>query len=487
VAHAINDRQGRHLSPMTRIRTLIAACLALGAVAVAAPASASAAPVVGFNDTFAVNELSRSIPLSQQFGVTSNRLFIRWDWIQAGGIDKYDWTSADAQYAAFRAAGQRPFWVVNGTPGWALPPECAGALPTQCPPMRESLGGYRDFIRQLVSRYPESAGIEIGNEPNLNHSWLTPDPSRYAELLRSGYEAVKSVTPNIPVLIGGLTPGAVSGNGIGATDFLDALYNLGAKDYSDGIGYHVYVAGHVREVAPDIKQAMSQAIAVRDRHGDDGKFWITETGFPSTGKSQYSDATFDEATQGQRLAIAYRVFKSMPEVGGIYIFRLLDSPDGNGLEQSMGLFRTDGSPKPAVQALRDALNDPVAWPNYTIGVTGPKKAVSGSRFVIRAAGYNGPGPVKYEWLLKRPAGHWSLPFATTTKPATGVKYGKSAKYTIGVRVVTEFDTYTVANGVTVQVTPKPKAAAKKKSAKKKKAAAKKKSKKKKKKSKKGKK
>jgi hypothetical protein len=466
VAHAVIHPARKSFLVMTRIRNLIVACLALAAVA-AAPAAASAAPAVGFNDTFAVPELSRSIPLSQEFGVTSNRLFIRWDWVQAGGMGKYDWTASDAQYAALRAAGQRPFWAVNGTPHWALPPECADALPTQCPPMRASLGGYSEFIRQLVSRYPESAGIEIGNEPNLNHSWLTPDPARYAELLQTGYAAVKSVTPNVPVLIGGLCPGAVSGNGIEATAFLDAIYKLGAKDYSDGIGYHVYVAGHVGEVARDLKQAMSQAIAVRNANGDDGKFWITETGFPSTGKSEYSDATFDEVTQGQRLAIAYRVFKAMPEVGGIYIFRLLDNPLGNALEQSMGLFRADGSPKPAVQALKDAINDPVAWPNYTIGVAGPKKVVSGARFVVRASGYTGSGPVKYEWLLKRPAGHWSLPFATTTKPATGVKYGKPANYTIGVRVVTELDTYTVTNGVTVKVEAKPKADAKKKPAKKK--------------------
>ena len=450
---------------MTRIRTLIAACLALAAVAVATPAAASAAPVVGFNDHFGIGGMAQSVGLSQQFGATSNRIFVRWDWMEKTP-GNYDFSLTDLQYNALRAGGQRPFWVFNGTPSWALPAECAGALPTQCPAADDAT--YRNFVHRFAARYPESAGYEIGNEPNLNLSWLTPDPARYARMLRAGYEGVKSATPNVPVMIGGITPGAVSGNGIEATAFLDALYANGAKDFSDGIGYHVYVAGHVSEVAPDIKKAMAAAIAVRDRYGDDGKFWITETGFPSTGKSEYSDATFDEVTQGQRLAISYRVFKSMPQVGGIYYFRLLDNAEGNPLEQSMGVFRSDGSPKPAAQALKDAINDPVAWPDYTIGATGPKKAVSGARFIVRATGYTGSGPVKYEWLLKRPAGHWSLPFATTTKPATGVKYGKPANYTIGVRVVTQFDTYTVADGVTVKVQPKAKAVKKKSVAKKKK-------------------
>jgi hypothetical protein len=458
---------------MTRIRTLIAACVALAAVAVAAPAAASAAPVVGFNDHFGIGNMERSVALSQQFGVTSNRIFVRWDWMETTH-GKYDFSLTDRQYAALRAAGQRPFWVIVGTPAWALPADCQGALPTQCPPADDA--AFRQFVSRFAARYPESAGYEIGNEPNLNHSWLTPNPVRYAELLRSGYQAVKAATPHVPVMIGGITPGAVSGNGIEATAFLDALYKLGAKDFSDGIGYHVYVGGHVHEVAPDIKKAMAQAIAVRDKWGDDAGFWITETGFPATGKSQYSDATFDEASQGARLAVAYRVFKSMPQVHGMYFFRLVDNPEGNYLEQSMGVFRADGSAKPGVQALKDAINDPVAWPNYSLSVTGPKTAVSGKRFVVRAAGYTGSGPVKYEWLLKRPAGHWSLPFATTTKPATGVKYGKPAKYTIGVRMVTDLDTFEVQEGVTVQVKPKPKAEPKKKPAKKKKSKKKKKAK-----------
>jgi hypothetical protein len=448
---------------MIRIRTLLAACLALATVAVA-PAAASAAPTVGFNDHFGIGNMERSVAQAQQFGVTSNRIFVRWDWMETGRGSK-DFSLTDPQYKALRAAGQRPFWVINGAPAWALPADCQSV--TQCPPSDEA--AYRNFLNAFAARYPESAGYEIGNEPNLNHSWLTPDPIKYAEMLRTAYGAIKFATPNVPVMIGGITPGAVSGNGIDATAFLDALYKLGVKDFSDGIGYHVYPGGPVNEVAPDIKKAMAQAIAVRDRYGDDAGFYITETGFPSLGKSEYSDAIFDEASQAERLAISYRVYKSIPAVKAIYYFRLTDNTDGSYLEQATGLFRADGSPKPAVQALKDAIADPVAWPDYSISVAAPKKAVSGARFKVTAAGYTGHGAVKYEWLLKRPAGHWSLPFATTSRPAVGVKYGKPAKYTIGVRVVTDRDSFTVAEGATVKVTPKPAKADKKKAAKKKKA------------------
>ena len=73
---------------------------------------------------------------------------------------------------------------------------------------------------------------------------------------------------------------------------------------------------------------MDQAIKVRNAFGDDARFWITETGFPSVGKSEYSTALFDEFTQGQRYAISYRVFKSFDEVAAIYYFRVKDHTGG---------------------------------------------------------------------------------------------------------------------------------------------------------------
>ena len=451
---------------MTRIRTSIAACLALAAVAVAAPASASAAPLLGFNDHFGIGNMEQSVALTQQhFGATSNRIFVRWDWMEKTP-GAYDFSLTDRQYNALAAGNQRPVWVIVGVPAWAQPGDCQN--PTACPQTPAFDGAYQEFIRRFASRYASSVAIEIGNEPNLNGSWQNPNPERYAAILRLANDAIKSSAPGIQVLIGGITPGAVSGNGIEATEFLRRIYAQGAKDYSDGIGYHVYVAGHVSEVAPDIKQAMRQAIKVRNDNGDDAKFWITETGFPSTGKSEYSDALFDEFTQGQRYAISYRVFKSLDEVAAIYYFRVSDHHEGNALEQSMGVFRADGTPKPAVEALKKAVAEDDEWPSYTMKVTGPKTAIGGSSFAVTAVGYKGRGKVKYEWLLKRPAGHWSLPVATTTKPTVKLKYGKAGKYTVGVRLVTSQDAFTSAKGHTVTVKPKPKASAKKKPKKKRK-------------------
>ena len=440
---------------MIRIRTLVAACMTLAAIAVAAPASASAAPLLGFNDHFGIGNMEQSVALTQQhFGVSSNRIFVRWDWMEVTP-GAYDFSLTDRQYNALKAGGQRPVWVVTGVPDWAQPGDCR--LPTACPQLPEFDGAYQEFMRRFAARYADSVAIEIGNEPNLNGSWAHPNPERYAAILRAGHDAIKGSAAGIQVLIGGITPGAVSGNGIEATEFLRRIYEAGAKDYSDGIGYHVYVAGHVSEVAPDIKQAMGQAIKVRNEYGDTGKFWITETGFPSVGKSEYSSALFDEFTQGQRYAISYRVFKSMDEVAAVYYFRVVDHHEGNHLEQSMGVFRQDGTPKPAVEALKKAMATEAEWPSYTMKVKGPKTAIGGSSFAVTAAGYKGRGKVKYEWLLKRPQGHWSLPVATTTKPTVKLKYGKAGKYTVGVRLVTANDAFTSAKGHTVTVKPKPKA------------------------------
>ncbi len=104
-----------------KIRPLIAACMTLAAIAVAAPASASADPLLGFNDNFGIGDMERSVALTQQhFGVKTNRLFVRWDWMEKKP-GQYDFVMSDRSYATLKAAGQRPTYVIVGTPEGTVP------------------------------------------------------------------------------------------------------------------------------------------------------------------------------------------------------------------------------------------------------------------------------------------------------------------------------------------------------------------------------
>src|SRR3989442_1022252 len=91
----------------------------------------------------------------------------------------------------------------------------------------------------VAARYPQLAGIEIWNEPNMTWAWApSPDPARYTQLLRLAYDAVKAVNPSMPVIGGSLaanlSPAATSAS-TPIRPFLQSMYDNGARGHLDGI------------------------------------------------------------------------------------------------------------------------------------------------------------------------------------------------------------------------------------------------------------
>ena len=95
---------------------------------------------------------------------------------------------------------------VVAAPAWARPP---GA--THGPPA--NVADIKPFMTALMQRYKGKVqAVEVWNEANLNHEWgyLGPDSIRkYGQLLKAGYEAVKSVDPSVVVIFGAPTPTGV--------------------------------------------------------------------------------------------------------------------------------------------------------------------------------------------------------------------------------------------------------------------------------------
>jgi hypothetical protein len=180
-------------------------------------------------------------------------------------------------------------------------------------------------------------------------------------MLKAGYRAIKQVRRSLPVVTGSTCCTTAHGGGdIGSIDFLDRMYAHGAKRYFDAIGFHVYAGGTIGTVGPDIRRTMEGMRAVRNANGDRRPFWITETGFSSHGRSPWSSAVFSPRSQALSEAIAYRTLASMRDVRAIYFYILRDRPlvpgaPATGLEPSMGFFRANFRPKPAVRSLLGAL------------------------------------------------------------------------------------------------------------------------------------
>src|SRR5436190_6128446 len=409
-----------------RLRTL---ALATIVATIAVVSNASAAPAVfGVNNLWPYNDaprLAQEVALSQQLGVQSDRIIIEWGVLQPRR-GTFAWSSLDNYYRAMDALGLRPLIALVGSPAWAREQGCSL---TRCPQAPQYDSDYQSFVRAMVNRYPHLAGVEVLNEPNLTEWWPHPDPARYAQILKAAYAGVKSANPSVPVVTAGLSPnGAISPG-----QFLNQAYEAGIKGHYDKLGFHVYVGGTLESVAPDVKTEMSTVRNVRDEHGDDAPFWITETGFPSEGASQYSSAVYSEDMQAQMLSVDYKVLSSMPDVEGVFVFLLSDLPAWSG-SQKMGLYRADLTPKPAVNAFQDARANPF-WPTYNMTVAGPTAPVKSSQsFTLQANGHPGPAAARYEWLIWH-TDHWSLPIGRTDVPTFSFKIYRGGTWRFAVRLV----------------------------------------------------
>ncbi|MFL5885843.1 MAG: hypothetical protein ACJ77M_12300 [Thermoleophilaceae bacterium] len=417
------------------LRHVLRLLLATVALTLALAASAEAAPAVfGVNNLWPFNDnglLGREVALSQQLGVQSDRIIIEWGVLEPKR-NQFAWSSLDGYYRAMDALGVRPLIDLVGSPAWAREQGCGLS---RCPQAPQFDDEYQSFVRAMVNRYPHLAGVEVMNEPNLTEWWPHPDPERYAQILKAAYAGVKSANPNVPVVTAGLSPnGAISPG-----QFLNEAYDAGIKGHFDKIGFHVYVGGTLASVAPDVKTEMSTVRNVRDEHGDSSPFWITETGFPSEGASQYSSAVYSEDMQAQMLSVDYKVLSSMPDVEGVFVFLLSDLPSWAGT-QKMGLYRSDLTPKPAVDAFNDARANPF-WPTYNMTVAAPAAPMKSSQwFTLQANGYTGSGAVQYEWLIWH-TDHWSLPIGRTSTPTFRFHIYRGGVWRFAVRLVTDSDVY----------------------------------------------
>jgi hypothetical protein len=170
---------------------------------------------------------------------------------------------------------------VHGTPEWAR----SADTPLSHPPA--DMADFGNFMTALATRYKgQVAAYEIWNEPNLDYEWgnLQPDPATYTEMLKAAYAAVKAVDPEVIIISGGLaTTGAGSKTAAGDLNFLQGMYDAGAKGYFNALGSHPYAYGR----APDERDSWGLSFArVEEQHqvmqsnGDgDTPIWITEAGW----------------------------------------------------------------------------------------------------------------------------------------------------------------------------------------------------------------
>jgi polysaccharide biosynthesis protein PslG len=318
---------------------------------------------LGFNSWIS----SQNLALQKQVGLPIRRFFVYWS-ASEPSRGQWDWQQADAQYQSVLAAGLTPMIVAMGSPCWARPNIPCDDSSYTGPPDPAYDPDWTEFVRNLAARYPKAIGIEIWNEPNLiQFFYPSIDPSRYTQLLKEAYTAIKTVQPNIPVISAGLAASpAIGGNTAGEGDapYLTSMYRAGAGSAMDAIGIHPYPEIHTNDMtaigwdAAQMELTLARLRAVRNAAGGNQPIWITEVG-----ESTATDGPLQAVTPAQQatdLLTLIRTAQHDPDIPVMLIHTVQDGRSALAASGGFGVFTASGSPKPAAcaisQSVRGALN-----------------------------------------------------------------------------------------------------------------------------------
>ncbi len=314
-------------------------------------------------------------------GLQTVRVPVDWAQLEPDGAGVFDPSYLDelrARIADARARGLEVVVLFTQSPGWANDHPEDPAYP----PTPEHRADYARAMVRLAGELRDSGPVrawEVWNEPNSVEFWpayadrpragtfvLVPVEAavEYAALLRRAYAAMKEADPGATVLGGSLASADVT--------YLDALWQaFGSDAPMDALALHPYARVDEREGPhwgyaqyPDqcneaiddlsppwcFERGLEQIRDALGNRGFDRPLWLTEFGVSSA--DAWGDAG-SEAEQRRHLEIALDILRRRAGADDLHVaaafwYRLDDEGDDR-----FGLYREDGTLKPAGASLRE--------------------------------------------------------------------------------------------------------------------------------------
>ena len=432
----------------TLARALVLAAVALGTLAASASAAVPAFRGAAAHPLWSAStEADFTQELDKLAATGSNvvRIDVSWSSLQASGPSSYSSSytaKADAFMNAAAARGIKVIVTLISTPCWAssapetLKLACSGAYWDRgviwYPPT--DAAAYASAAAWVVQRWgSKMAAFEVWNEPNLDNSFISPNPARdYTTMLKAAYPRVKAVAPSLPVLGGSLA--------FSDGDFLESMYANGAKGSFDALAIHPYNEWRnpLDAWQPEYKKytfttGVPWIREILDAHGDSAKkIWFTELGWPACLPGGTSSWCVTQAQQAQYIADAFRIIRDRwdyVEAAVVYNIRN-KTADETDRESSYGLLSRDFTPKPAYHAFRDVLTElsgaaPVnAAPDVTL--TSPRAGSTfSSNLCLAATAADDRGVTKVEFRVGSTlvATDTTAPYSYTWTANKKVAYG----------------------------------------------------------------
>jgi polysaccharide biosynthesis protein PslG len=320
----------------------------------AIPQNTGTDPYFGYNEDWFSHK--RRIRFVARGGADTARAVLSWSAVERRpGV--YRWNRYDRLYGRMLANGVRPLWVLGDAPCWARdldPHTCAAQGHFAFPPPESRFVHFAYFAALVAHRYPEAVAIESWNEPNLWAFWRPqPDPAAAARLTAWVNAGVDSVNPNMPVLLGGLSPLLPSKleppKEVAYADFLHRAYAAVGPGHWDAVAMHPFPAfQQSTHYLEDITKHLNRVRRTVARAGGGRPpIWVTEVGLSTAGLRPYT-----AAQQAKGLVRILRGLAARGDVPAVIVHRVIDQPKSlKTAESGWGIVRHNGNPKPAYCAL----------------------------------------------------------------------------------------------------------------------------------------
>jgi aryl-phospho-beta-D-glucosidase BglC (GH1 family) len=202
---------------------------------------------------------------AKSLGAAWVRLEIPWPVIETSrGV--FDWSRADALFAAARSVGEPILPVLMWTPQWA-----GGGSALNQPPT--NISDWTTFVTDFTQRYGSQVpAVDVWNEPDSGNYFVGSAATYVSDLLNPAYSTIKAVDPSLPVIEAGSANDAGGG-----TAFLSAVLAAGGK--FDIASFHNYAGTYGSEA-----QAYRSALNAGGRSST--PIWMTEFGVQSASGNQ---------------------------------------------------------------------------------------------------------------------------------------------------------------------------------------------------------
>ncbi|QQO46757.1 glycosyl hydrolase [Paracoccus sp. MC1862] len=282
-------------------------------------------------------EMNAEIDDYVALGVDWVRLDIHWSLVQPRANGSFEWSQVDKVFNALDAKGIKVTAVLNNTPNWV-----GDNLSSRAD--QEAFGRFAGAAAQRYDHIVDH--WEVLNEQNK--SGITPQ--NYTRVLQQAHDAIKAVNGDDAVITGGTAAVPSTGNGMwGAVDYLKQMYDAGAKDYFDAVGYHPYSFPLMPSSDKSYNGWQMMEDGIRKTMVDNGdshkQVWMTEFGAKQAGNG----LTVSQGDAARMLRDAVDIAEDLPWAGPIMWFSYQDS----SFEPGFGLLDGNGNRREAYWAFKE--------------------------------------------------------------------------------------------------------------------------------------